>query len=300
VLIVDWSELKSDGRFHLLRAAVAARGRALTVYEEVHPEARKNSPEVEAAFLARLNALWPHGVRPVIITDAGFRVPWFRAVEALGWHWMGRVRGTTRVCSLGKNRWICGRRLHRAATPRARSLDGARLAESNPIGCRLVLMGRSRQGRHQRTRHGQRARNRYAEKMAARTKEPWLLAVSTSLDHLSATRITRLYAKRMQIEQSFRDLKSHRYGCAFEDTLTRDPKRLEMLLLIHALASLVAWLEGLTVVTTTPATPTTAYGHASHSITWIGYERLRRQCARLSLPTIEVAARLRQMLAEAT
>ena len=103
----------------------------------------------------------------------------------------------------------------------------------------------------------------------------------------------------MQIEQSFRDLKSHRYGCAFEDTLTRDPRRLEMLLLIHALASLVAWLEGLTVATAMPATTTTTSGQTSHSITWIGYERLRRQRARLTLPLPKAIGRLRQVLAEA-
>lgn len=135
--------------------------------------------------------------------------------------------------------------------------------------------------------------------MAARTKEPWLLTVSKSLNRLSATRITRLYAQRMQIEQSFRDLKSHRDGCAFEDTLTRDPRRLEMLLLIHALASLVAWLEGLTVVTAMPVITKKTAGHPIHSIAWIGYERLRRQCARLSLSPTGAAARLRQMLAEA-
>ena len=73
-----------------------------------------------------------------------------------------------------------------------------------------------------------------------------------------------------------------------------------MLLLIHALACLVAWLEGLTVVTATPATTTITAGHAFRSITWIGYERLRRQCARLSLPPTEATARLQQMLAEAT
>ena len=299
VLIVDWSELKSDGRWHLLRVAVAARGRAPTLYEEVHPAARKNAPEVEAAFLARISTLLPKGVRPIIVTDAGFRVPWFKAVESLGWHWVGRVRGTARACFHGKTKWFCCRRLHREATPRARSLDAVLLTESNPIACRLVLMRRTRHGRHQHTRHGQRARNRHAEKMAERTKEPWLLAVSGSLERCSAKRITRLYAQRMQIEQSFRDLKSHRYGCAFEDTLTRDPQRLEMLLLIHALASLAAWLEGLTVViTTSPKTKTRAERRV-HSITWVGYERLRRRGARMSCPPTEAAARLRQILAVA-
>jgi hypothetical protein len=299
VLIVDWSELKSDGRWHLLRAAVAGRGRTLTIYEEVHPEDRKNSPEVETAFLARLHTLLPQGIRPIVVADAGFRVPWFRAVEALGWHWVGRVRGTTRACFLGKNKWFGVRRLHDAATSRARTLGNVSIAERNPIGCRLVLMRRPRHGRHQHTRHGRRARNRHSEKMAARTREPWLLAVSTSLDHLTATRITRIYAKRMQIEQSFRDLKSHRFGCAFEDTLTRHARRLEMLLLIHALASLAAWLEGVTTDTATPATTTTIFKNTSHSIVWIGYERLRRHRARLSLPLPKAIERLRQVLAEA-
>lgn len=31
VLIVDWSELKSDGRWHLLRAGLVLRGRSLTL-----------------------------------------------------------------------------------------------------------------------------------------------------------------------------------------------------------------------------------------------------------------------------
>ncbi len=300
VLIVDWSELKADGKWHLLRAALTARGRSLTLYEEVHPHVYKNSPAVEAQFLSRLQALLPKGMHPILVTDAGFRVPWFRAVESLGWRWIGRVRGTTRLCFCGKSRWIGCRRLFTHATVKARSLGHAHLTESNPLNCRLVLTKRPRQGRHQHIRRGsrERARNGHAEKMAARGREPWLLAASTSLDHLSATRIARLYAKRMQIEQSFRDLKSHRYGCAFEDTLTRDPRRLEMLLLIHALASLAAWLEGL-AVSEVAATAKKSATRRLHSIPWIGYERLRRRGAHLSCPPTQGTARLRQLLAQA-
>jgi hypothetical protein len=299
VLVVDWSELKSDGRFHLLRAAVAARGRTLTVYEEVHPETDKNTPEIEAAFLARLKALLPDHCCPVLITDAGFRVPWFRTVESLGWHWIGRVRGTTRLQLAGRIRWIGCKKLFAQANPRARSLGEAQLTESNPMSCRLVLMKRRHTGRHHHTRHGQRARGGHSEKMASRMKEPWLLAVSVSLDSFTARRITRLYAKRMQIEQSFRDLKSHRYGCAFEDTLTREPKRLELLLLIHALASLAAWLEGLNVAARMPPAAPEAILRRFHSITWMGFERLRRQGACLSQPPTRAAKQLRDVLAEA-
>ena len=49
----------------------------------------------------------------------------------------------------------------------------------------------------------------------------------------------------MQIELSFRDLKSHRYGQGFEDNLTRSGGRLQILLLVGTLASFASWLAGM-------------------------------------------------------
>ncbi|WP_257999783.1 transposase, partial [Xanthomonas oryzae] len=48
-------------------------------------------------FLQQLRALIPDDVRPILVTDAGFRTPWFRAVSAMGWDWVGRLRGRTQV-----------------------------------------------------------------------------------------------------------------------------------------------------------------------------------------------------------
>nr|NIR31873.1 IS4 family transposase [Gammaproteobacteria bacterium]NIR85330.1 IS4 family transposase [Gammaproteobacteria bacterium]NIR88502.1 IS4 family transposase [Gammaproteobacteria bacterium]NIU06396.1 IS4 family transposase [Gammaproteobacteria bacterium]NIV73761.1 IS4 family transposase [Gammaproteobacteria bacterium] len=273
VLIVDWSDLKPDRRYQLLRAAVVARGRALTVYEEVHPLARLGSPRVEAAFLKRLKALLPEGMRPILLADAGFRVPWFRQLERLGWHFIARARHRSRVRLLNTSRpnhWIASKTLYARATPRAVSLGEAELTESKRFACRLVLVRRARRGRVHLTRYGQRARSGHSRKMARREREPGLLAASVSLAELSGAEIVALYARRMQIEQSFRDLKSHRYGAAFEDSLTRDPRRLEMLLLIHALATLAAWLEGLAVVTTLlTAHRADRMRRSRHSVVWL-------------------------------
>lgn len=278
------------------------RGRTLTIYEEVHPEARKNSPRVEAAFLRRLQTLLPKRVCPIVITDAGFRVPWFRSVEALGWHWIGRVRHRTYVrlaAAAGRETpWIPGKTLHPQATHAPRALGVADLTRSNPIPCRLVLMRCRKRGRMQRTRYGTRACGGHSRKMATRAKEPWLLAVSCSLDMLTPVEIVRLYARRMQIEQAFRDLKSHRFGCAFEDTLTRLPQRLELLLLIHALASLVAWLAGLATVSQ-PLTPHCKTKLSCHnSIIWLGWETLRRNPALLSPLLTPAIRQLRALLAQ--
>ena len=303
VLIVDWSEVKSDGRWHLLRAAVVARGRTLTVYEEVHPTAESGAPRVEAAFLLRLQSLLPEGIRPILITDAGFRVPWFRAVEALGWHFVGRVRHRAQarfLNTLHENSWIAAKALYVRATARAVSLGDVELTESKRLVCRLTLVRRRARGRIDLTRYGQRARSAYSRKIAQREREPWLLATSVSLKELSAAEIVTLYAKRMQIEQSFRDLKSHRYGAAFEDTLTRDPRRLEMLLLIHMLATLAAWLEGLAIVTAALiAQPVLATRRVRHSAVWLGWESLRRHGTRLSALPSEACTRLREVLAQA-
>ena len=58
-------------------------------------------------------------------------------------------------------------------------------------------------------------------------------------------RIKRIYAQRMQIEETIRDLKSHRWGFALRYARTNRPERLEALLLISALATLILWLLGL-------------------------------------------------------
>ena len=66
----------------------------------------------------------------------------------------------------------------------------------------------------------------------------------TSLPHRrgASTRIQRIYAQRMQIEETIRDPKSHRFGFALRYVRTRRPERLEALLLIPALATFILCL----------------------------------------------------------
>ena len=74
---------------------------------------------------------------------------------------------------------------------------------------------------------------------------PWLLATSLRHHRGAGTRIKRIYAQRMRIEETIRDLKSHRFGFALRYARTRCPERIEALLLVAALASFVLWLLGL-------------------------------------------------------
>ena len=84
VIIIDWSELQPNGRWHLLRAGIPIGGRTVTIFEAVHPERLKNSPRAEGQLLMQLRTLLPAGATPILVTDAGFRAPWFRALRRLG------------------------------------------------------------------------------------------------------------------------------------------------------------------------------------------------------------------------
>lgn len=248
VLVVDWSELKDDGRWHLLRAGIVVRGRTLTAYEEVHPQCLLGVHRVHKAFLARLKVLLPAHVRPIVITDAGFKVPWFREIERLGWRWLSRVRGHVGLRPV--NQPLAPYRRIQTLYPRAtttpRALGAHELTAQHGHRCEVVLVRRPARQRHQcLQRSSARAGGGYAQKMARAGREPWLLACAPVLADRSPGQIMRLYARRMQIESAFRDLKSHRYGCGFEDTQTRSAERLEMLLLIHMLATLLAWMAAL-------------------------------------------------------
>jgi len=288
VIIVDWTDLKADQSLHLLRAAVPVGGRTLTLFEQIHPQSALGSAAAERAFLQRLRELLPGEARPIIVTDAGFRQRWFADVQQLGWDYLGRVRGGSRV-RVEDQPWQPLDALHPRASSEPQSF-AATLNQTRPWDCRLILVRRAAKGRLARTRFGQPSRCRRSLKAAARARDPWVLA--TSLD-CAPRRVVALYAKRMQIEQSFRDLKSTRYGAAFELSLTRSAARLAVLLLLHALATLAAYLTGLASripLLQAHCVPQPHQKRQAYSLIRIGWEALRRPDPPDPLPTLEQLA----------
>jgi len=244
VILVDWTDLTADRRWQLLRAALPVGGRALTLYEEIHPLCHFANPRVHRTFLVRLKGLLPEGVKPILITDAGFRAPWFKTVNRLGWHWIGRIRNRDFVRPLGTEAWCGCKTLYAQASARARALGRFEVVRSNPFICRLCLVKRPKRHRIRRSVFGQPVRSNQSLKQARAQREPWLLAASTSLASRTPSQIVNLYATRMQIEEAFRDLKSLRYGLGFELNLSHTRERLAALLLIAALAFHALWLIG--------------------------------------------------------
>ena len=249
LILVDWSDLNESRSAQLIRASVALQGRSLTLYEEVHTMKASTTPKVHAAFLKELKAMLPSGCQPIVITDAGFRSPWFRAVEAIGWHWVGRIRNRDMVRPQDSNNerarpWQGAKTLYARATSKAIDLGLFDYVRNHPISARLVTIKHAPKGRHMTTVKGERTRSSHSKKKSKAESEPWLLAASISLAHLSAEAVVAIYAQRMQIEQAFRDTKNPRFGLGLSYSGSRSTARWAALALVASLAEFVIRLTG--------------------------------------------------------
>lgn len=245
IILVDWSDLDERKQHFLLRASLATQGRSLTLYEEVHPLSRKEKPEVHRHFMDKLKAILPVFCSPIVISDAGFRIPWFRLVESLGWDYIGRVRNATYCKRKQDSTWFPVKKLYEKATRKSKDLGIYQKGKKQLFESRLIIVKRKPKGRKDKTVTGEKARmSKSSRSCAARESEPWLLATSLKSKKDIAKKVRRLYATRMQIEESFRDMKT---GLNMNASDTRIIKRLSVLLLVALLAQYLLFLLGLTV-----------------------------------------------------
>jgi len=242
LIVVDWSDLKEDQSLHLLRASLPVGGRSLTLYEEVHTQRTLGNRRVQHRFLYQLKALLPATAEPIIVADSGFKVPFYREVERLGWRWVGRIRGRDHIKL--KYRWRSCKRVFAEATTTPTALGIGEWVRSNPLRAAFVLVRNPKQGRQNKTASGKRARSKKSLQAARNAREPWLLVVSTRLADWPAKRLVRVYRQRMQIELSFRDMKSQHFGEGLECSASRGVGRYTVLVLIASLAAILLWLIG--------------------------------------------------------
>jgi hypothetical protein len=243
IILVDWSGVTNCGAFHMIRASIPIKGRTLTIYEEVYPESKKDSPKSNRTFLQNLAKILPLDCCPVIVTDAGFRNPWFKEVLKLGWNFVGRVRNETHVQKTKETDWKPCKSLYKEATLKERYLGEFNLAKSNPLTCKMFLVKGKKRFRKKKNLRGHKVRCSSSLKHAKRNKEPWLVA--TSLSTNSAKKIINIYKLRMSIEQGFRDTKNQRNGFCLRETRSNNVQRLSILLMIGALATFLICMYGI-------------------------------------------------------
>ncbi|AZE92316.1 Mobile element protein [Pseudomonas orientalis] len=242
LILVDWSRIDAPGDAFLLRAAIPLAGRSFPIYESVHE--REGCPKYQNRLLKTLAELLPDGCVPVMVTDAGFRRPWMKAVAARGWYYVARIRNRE-LYRREEGEWLPVKNLYALATSSPKSLGRVEMTRSAPHLIDLYCVRHSAKGRKHQRVTGSIAKSKLSRQSARREREPWLLASNLKQDEWNPAKVVAIYKRRMQIEEGFRDVKSEHFGLGLNLHRSHCPKRIEVLLLIAALANYLLFLTGL-------------------------------------------------------
>ena len=245
IVIIDWSGLTKCGKFHFLRASVPVGGRTLTLLDMSFCEKDYTSPTAHKIFLEQLKLILPKGCFPIIVTDAGYRCPWFKLVEKMGWDFIGRVRNRTFYQAKNDGTWRPIKSLYARATNKPNFVLTGFLAKANAVACSFYMVKETKKNRVRKNLKGKKIQCSVSKKHGKRENEPLLVATSLKPEEYSPKQIMKIYKKRMQIEEAFRDIKNTRNGFNLRHCGSFSIDRLNVALLIGNIAMLLLWIMGL-------------------------------------------------------
>lgn len=241
---IDWTCINSTSNLYALRASLSMKGRSLVLYEACYRKENENNHAIHKAFLNKLKSLLPANVKPVIVTDAGFRGPWFAHVLKLGWDFVGRLRNKNLIFLNGSVSWALSATYFKKATSTPTYIGEGMLTKEGKIPAQFVLYKSKNKGRHRLTKNKKRSNSGKSKLYSKANKEPWFLVTSLQAKE-KAILVNNIYRQRMRIEENIRDTKCSHYGLGLKNSLTRCPFRMNILLLIASIATFAAWLAGL-------------------------------------------------------
>jgi hypothetical protein len=88
--------------------------------------------------MQKLKAMPHQNVTPVIVTDAGLRIPWFTLVKSLGWDFVGRVRNKTFCKKKLDTTWLPVRSLYQLGKLRPKNLGQYQQGRKQSFESRMV------------------------------------------------------------------------------------------------------------------------------------------------------------------
>jgi hypothetical protein len=215
VVALDWTEWPHGLR--VLTAGLCLGGRAIPILAQCFPKALmpRSQNTRENGFVGMLTRLHPLLRRAVLVFDRGFRrASLILALRSLGQPYLIRLVD----------------KVHASGARFAGLLSAYPLARGQLVDlgmCQLRLDGA--------------VKTRIIGVWTPDQDEPWWLATSLSA---SPGKVVRLYMRRMEIEEHFRDAKGARYGIRMRWTGFRTPAAVDRLYLLAAVALIVWWVAG--------------------------------------------------------
>ena len=210
LVALDWTDIRS---FHTLMAAAVLKGRAIPLLWATYTDGQfhRSQNAVEEGLLRLLVSLLPPGLAVILLADRGFgRTELAKTCRALQIRFLIRIRPDVCVAHPSYTGRLDDYPVRRGMW---RVLAGAEYRSDGAVRLNVVI--------------------RWKRGLPARRDDPWFLM--TDLGG-TAVRLTDLYARRMAVEELFRDGKSGRYGFGLRQTQMRTPARLDRLILVLALA----------------------------------------------------------------
>lgn len=240
-LIVDICCLKDAREIQMLSAEIAVKGRSIPLYREVYRDTETKGRAKN--FLKELSLCLPRNREVIVIMDAGFYEEWFKEIEALEWYGLCRIRGTKSIKLSEQFEWKTVQELIPDIKSKTTHYEQALLTKGHERPCRIVTTYRQPKGRKVKTSRGKTTSTVSNGSYSQANKEPWILAANLPLEYTPAD-IINLYFKRMQIEESFRDVKSHQFGLSGRYVRTTSVDRWGVKMLLAAIVQITYWVIG--------------------------------------------------------
>lgn len=210
LVALDWTEVRS---FHTLMAAAVMKGRAVPLLWHSYTDGQltRSQNSFEESLLRLLVTMLPGGVKVILLADRGFgRTELAKTGADLKLRYLIRIKPEVRVTHpsytgrldeypIKKGMW--------------RVLSDAQYRSDQAVRLNVVI--------------------RWKRGLPPKRDEPWFLMSNLAGN---AVQLTDLYARRMAVEELFRDSKDGRYGLGLGQTQVSQVTRLDRLILIVALA----------------------------------------------------------------
>lgn len=242
-IIVDLCFIKDRYDIQMLSAEVACKGRSIPLYREVF--AKGDLKNKAKQFLSNLAKCVPSEAKILIIMDAGFGEKWFQEIDNNNWYWLSRIRQGKSVKLSQSDNWMPAKTIFPVIGIKAKSYNDASIMITHDRKCRIITKKRSSINQRKKPLKIIASKYNYGNGAFSRaTKEPWILATNLPIEN-NATSIVNFYKKRMQIEESFRDLKSTQFGLGARHVRTTCISRWAVKLLLAAIVQIIFWIIGI-------------------------------------------------------
>jgi len=205
--------MKDTHAVQMLSTKVALKGRSLPIYREVFEE--KQLKNQAPKFIEHLSSCIPQDREVLIIMDAGFGEDWSDARE-----------------------------LYSIATTRVKHCDDAYITKKSPRHrCAIINRQLPTTPAAKKPKNLPKNYNSANGNYLRSAKEPWILATNLPA-HYTPSNIVNAYKKRMQIEESFRDVKSHQFGLSVRYIRIVSIYRWSIAMLLSAIVQVMLWMIG--------------------------------------------------------